>query len=72
MLTAREGRLSSDADGSLNPPSAALRLKSLHGIAFVCLGVESGARNGVKTGENAALYRKTGANTDHDHHLDWR
>ncbi|MGD0778903.1 MAG: hypothetical protein ABSC05_39505, partial [Candidatus Solibacter sp.] len=34
-----------------------LRLKSLHGVAVVCLGADAGARYGVKTGENAALLR---------------
>jgi hypothetical protein len=32
-----------------------LRLKSLRGIAVVCLGADAGARHGLKTGENAAL-----------------
>jgi hypothetical protein len=58
MLTAREGRLSSNANGSLNRPCAALRLKSLRGIAVVCLGVEVGARAGVEAGENAALLNR--------------
>jgi hypothetical protein len=35
-----------------------LRLKSLHGIAVVCLDAEVGARHGVKTGENAALLNR--------------
>jgi len=55
LLTAREGRLSSNASASLKRPGAALRLKSPRGIAVVCLGAEVGARTGVKTGENAAL-----------------
>ena len=58
MLTAREGRLSSDADASLSRPRAALRLKSLRGIAVVCLGVDAGASHDVKTGENAALLNR--------------
>jgi hypothetical protein len=32
-----------------------LRLKSLHGVAVVCLGADAAARHGIKTGENAAL-----------------
>jgi hypothetical protein len=36
-------------------PPAALRLKSLRGLAVVCLGVDAGDRHSVKTGENAAL-----------------
>ena len=55
LLTAREGLLSSNANASLTRPRAAPRLKSLCGIAVVCLGVEVGARSGIKTGENAAL-----------------
>jgi hypothetical protein len=39
----------------LTRPTAALRQKSLYGVAVVCFGVESGALHGVKTGENAAL-----------------
>ena len=42
MLTAQEGRLSSDADASLNRPRAALRLKSLRGIA-VCASASTPA-----------------------------
>ena len=53
MLTAREGRLSGNANASPNRPGAALRLKSLRGIAVVCLGAD--ARHGVQTGENAAI-----------------
>ena len=45
-LTAREGRLSTDADASLKPAGAALCLKSPRGIAVVCLGVEFGASPG--------------------------
>jgi hypothetical protein len=41
-----------------NRPTAALRLKSLRGIAVVCLGADAGARHGVKTGENAALLNR--------------
>jgi hypothetical protein len=58
MLTAREGRLSSRRQRLLNRPTAALRLKSLRGIAVVCLGADAGARHGVKTGENAALLNR--------------
>jgi hypothetical protein len=58
MLTAREGRLSSEADASLNRPRAALRLKSLRGIAVVCLSAAAGARHCVKTGESAALLNR--------------
>jgi hypothetical protein len=43
-LTAREGRLSTDADASLQTGWVpALLLKSPRGIAVVCLGVEFGA-----------------------------
>jgi hypothetical protein len=57
-LTAREGRLSSNADALLNGPSAALRFKSLRGIVVVCLDASAGARHGVKTGEYAALLNR--------------
>jgi hypothetical protein len=33
-------------------------LKSVRGIAAVCLGADAGARHGVKTGENAALLNR--------------
>ena len=55
MLTAREGALSSRRQRfALRPSAALLRLKSLRGIAVVCLDADAGARHGVKTGENAA------------------
>jgi hypothetical protein len=41
----------------LTRPTAALRLKSLRGIAVVCLGADAGALQGVKTGENAAFFK---------------
>ena len=47
-----------DANALLNRPTAALRLKSLRGIAVVCLGADAGARHSVKTGENAALLNR--------------
>jgi hypothetical protein len=58
MLTAREGRLSNNTDASLNRPRATLRLKSLRGVAVVCLGDNAGARHDVKTGEIAALLNR--------------
>jgi hypothetical protein len=42
----------------LNRPTAALRSKSLRGIALVCLGTDIGGRHSVKTGENAALLNR--------------
>jgi hypothetical protein len=58
MLTAREGHLSSSRQRLLTRPTAALRRKSLRGIAVVCLGTDAGARHSVKTGENAALLNR--------------
>ena len=52
LLTAQEGLLCSTAV-SLTPPRRAAPQIAAR-IAVVCLGVDAGARHGVKTGENAA------------------
>ena len=47
-----------NSNAAFNRPSAVLRLKSLHGVAVVCLGADAGACHGVKTGGNAALLNR--------------
>jgi hypothetical protein len=42
----------------LTRPTAALRRKSLRGLAVVCLAADTGGRHSYKTGENAAVLNR--------------